>query len=215
MTVKISIEKVNSILDVLLKTYPDAKAELDYTNPFELLIATILSAQCTDVRVNIITKELFKIAGTPEDILKLGRNRVREIIRSCGMYDTKSKNLIGTSNMLLEEFEGEVPKDIGSLIRLPGVGNKTASVVISNAFDIPAIAVDTHVLRVSNRIGLASGKNPDNVQKQLMEVIPKELWTKAHHMLIFHGRRVCSARKPDCEACPLLELCERNDVSDN
>ena len=198
----LSKEEMDEVIGILLKTYPDATVELEHSSTFELLIATILSAQCTDVRVNKITRELFKDYNTPEDFIQLTEEELGEKIKSCGFYKVKSKNILATSRIILEEFNGEVPSTMEELITLPGVGRKTANVVLSNAFGVPAIAVDTHVFRVSNRIGLAGSKNVLDTEKDLMNNIEKNMWSKAHHLLIFHGRRICKARKPLCEKCP-------------
>lgn len=195
---------------ILKETYSDVKAGLDFRNPFEILIATILSAQCTDKRVNIVTKELFKDYGTVEKLATLQPEELGVMIKSCGLYKNKSKNIILTCNMLINEFSGIVPSDIDELQKLPGVGRKTANVVASNAYNVPAIAVDTHVFRVSNRIGLADAKNVLNTEKQLMKVIPKSEWSDAHHQLIWHGRKLCMARNPKCIICPLNEVCKYN-----
>lgn len=203
----LSKKEISEVLDILEERFPDAKAELDWETDLELLIATILSAQCTDVRVNKTTDVLFKKAKTPEEYLSLGREEIAETIRSCGFYNVKSKNIMGTCAMILEEFGGEVPKTREELMKLPGVGRKTANVVMSNAFGTPAIAVDTHVFRVSNRIGLADAKDVDETEKQLMENIDRDRWTKAHHLIIFQGRRVCKARNPLCEECSLRDYC--------
>ena len=203
----LSKKGIKEVMDILLKVYPDAKAELDHENTFELLIATILSAQCTDVRVNKVTKDLFADLKTPEDYLRLTQEELGERIRTCGMYNTKSKNILATCKLLIEKYKGEVPGTLEELIELPGVGRKTANVVLSNAFDVPSIAVDTHVFRVSNRIGLANAKNVLATEKQLMKNIEKDMWSKGHHLLIFHGRRICKARNPNCEECPLNEIC--------
>lgn len=200
-------EEIKKVIDILMELYPDAKAELNYSNPFELLIATILSAQCTDVQVNKTTAKLFKELKTPEDYLKLTEEELGEKIRSCGFYKTKSKNILGTCKLLIEKFNGEVPSSLEELITLPGVGRKTANVVLSNAFSTPAIAVDTHVFRVSNRIGLADSNNVLDTEKDLMDSIDRDMWSKAHHLLIFHGRRVCKARRPLCGKCPLKDYC--------
>ena len=200
-------KEVKIVLELLLELYPDAKAELDFTNPFELLIATILSAQCTDVQVNKTTAVLFKELKTPKDYVELTVDELGVRIHSCGFYNTKSKNIIATCNILIEKYGGNVPDNINDLITLPGVGRKTANVVVSNAYDTPAIAVDTHVFRVSNRIGLANSDNVIGTEKDLMGNINKEMWSKAHHLLIFHGRRICKARRPLCEECPLTEYC--------
>lgn len=203
----LSKKEIKEVMDILLEVYPDAKAELDHENTFELLIATILSAQCTDVRVNKVTKDLFADLKTPEDYLRLTQEELGERIRTCGMYNTKSKNILATCKLLIEKYKGEVPGTLEELIELPGVGRKTANVVLSNAFDVPSIAVDTHVFRVSNRIGLANAKNVLATEKQLMKNIEKDMWSKGHHLLIFHGRRICKARNPNCEECPLNEIC--------
>ncbi|HZK10168.1 MAG TPA: endonuclease III [Clostridia bacterium] len=202
-------KKVEALVEKLASLYPEARAELNYKNNFELLVAVILSAQCTDVRVNIITKELFKEAPDPEAMVALGIEGITELIRSCGMYNQKAKNLYLTSGLLLEKHGGQVPSSREALMELPGVGRKTANVVLSNAFGQPAIAVDTHVLRVSNRLGLAKGKDPYKVEMQLQKILPKKIWTVMHHRLILHGRYCCKARNPQCQACGLLSLCPR------
>ncbi len=195
------------IIEGLLKEYPEAKAELDFSNPFELLVATILSAQTTDVQVNKVTEKLFKIAGTPEKLGAMSETELIEYIKSIGLYKNKSKNLISMSKQLLEKHDGIVPATREELEKLPGVGRKTANVVLSNAFDIPALAVDTHVFRVANRLGLVEGKDVLATETELLKVVPKEHWSKMHHCLIFHGRRVCSARSPKCDSCTLSTLC--------
>lgn len=200
-------DEVLQVIDILIKTYPDAKCELDYKSPFELLIATILSAQCTDVRVNKVTARLFDKANSPEEFLDLGVETLKAEIKQCGLFNSKSKNIILCCTELVEKYSGEVPKDINKLTALPGVGRKTANVVLSNAFGVPAIAVDTHVFRVSNRIGIVKATNVDLTERQLMKKIPKDLWTLSHHLLIFHGRRICTARAPKCEICPVKEHC--------
>ena len=200
-------EEIHEVIEILLKTYPNATVELDHSNTFELLIATILSAQCTDVRVNKITRELFKDYNTPEDFIQLTEEELGEKIRSCGFYKVKSKNILATSRKIIEDFDGQVPNTMEELLTLPGVGRKTANVVLSNAFNVPAIAVDTHVFRVSNRLGLANSNNVLDTEKDLMDNIDRKMWSKAHHLLIFHGRRICKARKPLCEKCPLTEYC--------
>ncbi|NLJ98219.1 MAG: endonuclease III [Tissierellia bacterium] len=200
-------EEIKEVIDILLELYPDAKAELNFTSDFELLIATILSAQCTDVQVNKTTEKLFKDYNRPEDYLQLTEEELGQKIRSCGFYKTKSRNILATCNLLIEKFDGQVPDTLEELTTLPGVGRKTANVVLSNAFSKPAIAVDTHVFRVSNRIGLADSKNVLDTEKDLMKNIDKEMWSKAHHLIIFHGRRICKARRPLCEKCPLTDYC--------
>ncbi len=203
---------VNLLYDELNLMYPNAKAELNFTNEYELLIATILSAQCTDKRVNIVTNTLFNYAPSPAKMVELGETKVRDIIKTCGMYRQKSKNIILTSEKLLKKYGGKVPNDMESLIELNGVGRKTANVVLSNAFGIPSIAVDTHVKRVSYRLGLTDNVEPDKVEEDLKSILPKQTWSKMHHLLIFHGRRVCKARKPMCSNCRIEYLCPKKGV---
>ena len=198
-----SYEKINKILDDLDSLYPNAKAGLDFTTPFELLIATILSAQCTDVRVNKVTSVLFKEHNTPKTILDLGVDGLAKYIKSCGLYKTKSKNIINTCNVLYHDYDSKVPDTIDELMKLPGVGRKTANVVVSNAFGTPAIAVDTHVFRVTNRIGIVNEKDVLSTEKALMQEIPRDRWSKSHHLFIWHGRNLCKARNPRCEECIL------------
>lgn len=207
MNKKLSKKDALEVLTILEKTYPNAKAQLNFSNEFELLIATILSAQCTDVRVNKTTAVLFKELKTPRDYVNLGEEKLAEKIKSCGLANNKSKNIINACMMLEENYDGKVPDSFDELIKLPGVGRKTANVVLSNAFNIPAIAVDTHVFRVSNRIGLANSSTVEGTEKDLMEIIPKEMWSKAHHLLIFHGRNICKARNPLCYKCPVNSKC--------
>ena len=201
-------DEIKEVLTILGDYYPNAKAELNFSNPFELLIATILSAQCTDVRVNKVTGKLFKEYKNPSDYLTLTQEELGEKIRSCGFYNNKSKNILGTCQMLVNEYNGQVPSNMEELMKLPGVGRKTANVVLSNAFNQDAIAVDTHVFRVSNRIGLSDSENVLETEKDLMNNIDKKMWSKSHHILIFHGRRICSARKPKCEICPIQSYCK-------
>lgn len=201
-------KKIDEILEILKESYPKATIALHYSTPFELLVATILSAQCTDKRVNMITEKLFAKYNKPEDFASLSTEELGEMIRSCGFYHNKSKNIIATSRILLEKYNGQVPDKREELIQLPGVGRKTANVVLSNAFRQDAIAVDTHVFRVSNRIGLAKANNVKETEKQLMKNIPKSKWSRAHHWLIHHGRNICKARRPLCEECPIDHLCQ-------
>ncbi|SFS99950.1 endonuclease III [Marininema halotolerans] len=195
------------ILALLSQMYPDAHCELDFRNPFELLIATILSAQSTDKQVNIVTKGLFAKYPHPQNYIDLTEEELAEEIRGLGLYRNKSRNILQTCKILTSQYGGEVPTNRAALESLPGVGRKTANVVLSNAFDVPALAVDTHVLRVSNRLALADSDNPLEVEKQLNHKVPRKDWTDTHHQLIWHGRRICSARKPKCERCDLLPLC--------
>lgn len=203
-----SYEKINKILDDLDSLYPNAKAGLDFTTPFELLIATILSAQCTDVRVNKVTAVLFKEHNTPKTILDLGVDGLAKYIKSCGLYKTKSKNIINTCNVLYHDYDSKVPDTIDELMKLPGVGRKTANVVVSNAFGTPAIAVDTHVFRVTNRIGIVNEKDVLSTEMALMQEIPRDRWSKSHHLFIWHGRNLCKARNPKCEECILNDRCK-------
>ena len=202
------MSKYNIIVKTLLDTYPDAKCELEYKTPYELLVATVLSAQSTDVRVNIVTKELFKNYNTPEKILKLGEERLMEYIKSIGFYNVKSKNIIALSHLLIQNYDSQVPDEMDELLKLPGVGRKTANVVLSNCFGVPAIAVDTHVFRVSTRLGFSDKKDPLQVEQDLMKKISKKYWTDAHHAFIFHGRRICKARNPMCELCSVQSYCK-------
>ncbi len=201
------MKEIDRLLDVLEETYPDAKCELNYTTPFELLIATILSAQCTDVRVNKVTESLFKKYSTPKAFANLSIEEISQEIKSCGLYKSKSQKIKETSQILLNDYNEEVPNTLEQLIKLPGVGRKTANVVLSNAFNVDAMAVDTHVFRVSNRIGIVNTKTPEKTEFELMDAIPKSRWSHAHHLLIFHGRRICKARKPECEICPIKNDC--------
>ena len=194
-------------LKILEETYPGAKPELKFGSPFELLVAVILSAQCTDKRVNLVTAQLFPVANTPEKFLRLGQARLEEIIKPCGYFRAKAEHIIGASKMLIEKFGGKVPSDFDELIQLPGVGRKTANVVTSVAFKNPAIAVDTHVFRLANRLKLAEGKTPLEVELGLQKIIPREKWSDAHHWLIRHGRDICRARNPKCAECPLNKIC--------
>jgi len=200
-------KEISRVLNILKELYPDAETELKYDNPFQLLISTILAAQCTDKRVNMVTKELYKKYKTPEDFLTLSQLQLETLIKSCGFYRTKAKNILSTCRILVEKYNSMLPTSIEELIQLPGVGRKTANVVVSNAFGKDAIAVDTHVFRVSNRIGLAHGKDVLKTEEQLMKNIPKNIWSDAHHWLIFHGRRICKARRPQCEICPIKPYC--------
>ena len=192
---------------ILGEVYKDTKPALKFRNPFELLIAVILSAQCTDVRVNITTERLFAKAPAAADIVNMGVEALEAEIKDCGLFRNKAKSIMATCKILVEKFQGQVPEDYDTLLTLPGVGRKTANVVTSIAFNRPAIAVDTHVFRVANRLKLAVGDTPLEVEKGLMKAIPQNLWSQAHHWLIWHGRRVCKARKPLCSQCPLADLC--------
>jgi len=187
---------------------PEPVGELNYRNPYTLLVAVVLSAQATDVGVNKATKALFETVDTPEKMVKLGEKKLIEHIRTIGLFRTKAKNVIGLSERLIAEHGGKVPADRDALVKLPGVGRKTANVVLNIAFGVPTIAVDTHIFRVANRTGLAPGKNVDIVEKQLEKRTPDRFRLHAHHWLILHGRYVCKARKPDCPACRVADLCQ-------
>jgi endonuclease III len=199
--------RARKILARLSKAYPDARTELHFTTPLDLLVATILSAQCTDERVNAVTAELFTRYRTAEDWAGIPLPTLERLIHSTGFFRAKARSLNGMARALVERHRGEVPKALDDLVDLPGVGRKTANVVLGNAFGIPALAVDTHVFRVSQRLGLARAADPEEVHDQLCEVVPRPRWTQASHLLILHGRRVCFARKPACPACPVRDLC--------
>jgi len=186
---------------------PHPTTELQYATPFQLLIAVILSAQATDVGVNKATRRLFPRAGTPQAMLKLGEEGLKRYINTIGLYNAKARNVIATCRILVEQHGGEVPRERAALEALPGVGRKTANVVLNTAFGEPTIAVDTHIFRVANRTGLAPGKSVDAVEKKLLKVVPEEFRKDAHHWLILHGRYVCKARKPDCPHCVIADLC--------
>ncbi|MFY9377324.1 MAG: endonuclease III [Peptococcia bacterium] len=195
------------ILKRLAVEYAGTGTALTYRNPFELLIAVILSAQSTDQQVNKVTEPLFARYPTPEAIAELTEEELTMEIKGVGLFRNKAKNILATAKILVEQYDSQVPQDRESLLTLPGVGRKTANVVLANAFGIPAFGVDTHVLRVSNRLGLAEGNNPLRVEEQLTRLLPQDKWAEAHHWLIWHGREVCQARKPKCTQCFLLDLC--------
>ena len=199
--------KKQLMLDILESVYKDTTTALHYSSPFELLIAVVLSAQCTDNRVNIITARLFPAYNSAEKMAELSLVELEELFRDCGLFHSKAKNILATCQILIAKHQGQVPSTMEELIELPGVGRKTANVLLSQLFGKPAIAVDTHVFRVSNRLGLAKGKSPEEVKQRLMKAIPKPKWSDAHHWLIWHGRKVCKARNPDCAACALKDLC--------
>ncbi len=200
--------KREAIFERLKAANPEPTTELEYDTPFELLIAVILSAQATDVGVNKATRRLYPVANTPEAILQLGLDGLKEHIKTIGLYNAKAENVMKTCRILVERHGGEVPRDRESLEALPGVGRKTANVILNTAFGVPTIAVDTHIFRVANRTGLAPGKTVLEVEKRLMRLTPKAYLQDAHHWLILHGRYVCKARKPECWRCPIADLCE-------
>jgi len=194
---------------------PEPKGELEHVNPFTLLVAVVLSAQATDAGVNKATKRLFELADTPQKMLALGEDRVRDLIKTIGLFRNKAKNTIALSRMLVEEFGGEVPQSREELVSLPGVGRKTANVVLNMAFGKPTMAVDTHIFRIANRLGLAPGKTPDAVEIALEKVIPEQFMRHAHHWLILHGRYCCTARKPHCSACVIADLCKAEEKTNS
>ncbi len=196
------------VLNKLSEAYPDARCALNYGTPFQLLVATMLSAQSTDKTVNRVTESLFRDFPAVEDFLQLSQQELEDRIREIGLYRNKAANILAMCRQLITRFSGEVPGNLDDLVSLPGVGRKTANVVLSNAFNVPALAVDTHVFRVSNRIGLAASDNVLQTEQQLMEIIPREMWSLAHHWLIWHGRRVCGAKKPNCGTCTLKQDCK-------
>lgn len=213
MPTKSEIKSARKILSILKKEYPIVKSALEFNSPFELLISTILSAQCTDKRVNIVTKTLFIKYRKPDDYIKVSNSELEKDIFSSGFYRQKTKSIKNCCAVLIEEYNGKVPNNFNKLVKLPGVGRKTASVVAGNAFGIPAIAVDTHVKRLSNFIGFVKSNNVVRIEERLKELFLKEDWINLSHWLIEHGRKICIARKPKCTACVIGNLCPRfNDV---
>ncbi|MCE2509490.1 MAG: endonuclease III [Alphaproteobacteria bacterium] len=200
--------KIEKFFAALAKANPKPKGELEYTNPYTLLVAVVLSAQATDTGVNKATRSLFAAVDTPEKMVKLGEKKLRNHVRTIGLFNTKAKNILSLSKMLIERFDGKVPRDRAALESLPGVGRKTANVVLNIAFGEPTIAVDTHIFRLGNRTGLAPGKTPLAVEEALLRRVPKKYLRHAHHWLILHGRYVCKARKPDCPNCVVRQFCE-------
>ncbi|QRN85976.1 endonuclease III [Clostridia bacterium] len=206
--------KTKMIIDTLRETYQGADTELEFETPYQLLISTMMAAQSTDKQVNKVTRSLYLDYGNPESMAKLSQEELEKKIGSVGLYRNKAKNILATTKLLLEKQEGMVPKTLPELVALPGVGRKTANVVLSNAFGIPAFAVDTHVFRTSRRLGLAKGNTPEKVEQELMQVFERKDWKDAHHWLIFHGRRTCLARNPKCAICTLKDLCTSEDKQD-
>ena len=200
--------RAGKILDLLEEAHPEATCALHYRNPFELVTAVILSAQCTDERVNMVTPALFRRYPGAESLAKARLEEVEEIIRSTGFFRAKAKSIVGCARALAEEHGGQVPRTLDEMVKLPGVGRKTANVVLGHAYDVAfGVAVDTHVLRVSNRLGIAKGDDPIVVEQQLMAIIPEKRWTRTTDLLIFHGRKICIARRPLCGSCPVFALC--------
>jgi len=206
-------ETAVQILDVLQKEYPDARVTLDFNNPWQLLIATIMAAQCTDERVNLVTKDLFKKYRKVGDLATADLPTLEKEIRPTGFYHNKAKSIIGCCQRIVKQFNGEVPRTLEELTSLPGVGRKTANIILGNAYGQQAIAVDTHVKRLSHRLGWAKSDDPDKIEFELMKVIAQDRWTMACHQLVFHGRRVCMAKKPQCPSCPVALFCPKIGVS--
>ncbi len=198
-----------AMLDILSQKYHNIGTALEFSSPFQLLVSTALAAQTTDVQVNKVTRVLYAKYPDPQSMAGITPEILIPYIQSLGLYRNKAKNIAALAEMLLLEFDGQVPKTREELMKLPGVGRKTANVVLANAFQIPAFAVDTHVFRVANRMGLASGKTPDEVEKEICRLLPEKDWADAHHWLIWHGRRCCKAQNPACEECPVGQLCPR------
>lgn len=204
---KLMNDRIQKILDILSEEFPEPKSELQYASVFQLLVAVILSAQCTDKRVNSVTPMLFEKAPDAFSMAALPVEDIENIIHSCGFYKNKAVNIRKCSEILVSEYGGEVPGELDKLVRLPGVGNKTASVILAVGFNLPAFAVDTHIFRVSHRLALSEGKNPDKVSEDLKKLFPEDLWGDCHHYLLLHGRYICKAISPQCKNCPLGDLC--------
>ena len=204
---KMRLSDMETVFDILAARQPDPRTELHFKNPFTLLVAVVLSAQATDVGVNKATGPLFALADTPEKMVALGEDRIRDYVKTIGLFNTKAKNVFALSQLLIDHHNSTVPEDGRALEALPGVGRKTANVVLNEAFGHPTIAVDTHIFRVGNRTGMAPGKDPDAVEKELNRRVPDRFKLGAHHWLILHGRYVCKARKPDCSICSIADYC--------
>jgi endonuclease-3 len=204
---KSEVKRINKIFGLLKKEYPNTKPQLDYSNPFELLVATILSAQCTDARVNIVTKDLFKKYPKPNDYVNATNEEIEKMIFSAGFYKQKTKSIKACCKILVDKYNSKVPADFELLTTLPGVGRKTASVVSGHAFNIPAIAVDTHVKRISNLLGIVNSEKPEKIEEELKILLPKTDWVNSTHWFINHGRKVCIARRPKCEECLVSKYC--------
>ena len=202
--------KAKQILKILNKIYPTTPIPLKHSNKFTLLVSVVLSAQCTDVNVNNVTKNIYPKHNNPEHFVKLGRKKIEKLIKSIGLFRNKAKSVYLLSKQLIEKYNGKVPNNFETLYALPGVGRKTANVVLNEGFGHPTIAVDTHIFRVSNRTGLAAGKNPDQVEQALYKVVPKKYLKDSHHLLLLHGRYTCKARSPSCKACVIIKYCKYN-----
>ncbi len=206
-----SINKYEKIIELLETEYPGATIMLEFSSPFELLVATILSAQCTDERVNKVSKELFAVISTPEDFARIEPEALERLIFSTGFFRAKAKNLIAASQMLVKEYDGKVPGTIEELTRLPGVGRKTANVVLGHIFGVPSVVVDTHVGRLAFRLGITKSLDPETAESDIMAALPEGKWTAVNHLFISHGRRVCTSRKAKCNECVLGSLCPKHD----
>lgn len=207
LTPKANRERALIVYQKLSEAYPDIRCTLDYKSPFQLLIMTILAAQCTDARVNIVCKDLFKKYKKPADFLKVPLEELERDVQPCGFYKNKAKNIQITCQRLVDDFGGEVPRDMKSLVSLAGVGRKTANVVLGECFGVPSVIVDTHCTRLTNRLGFSKGQDPVKIEQQLMKVWPRETWTRFSHLMVFHGRAVCDARRPRCSECQVREWC--------
>lgn len=202
--------KINLILDFFNYEFPNAKCELEYCSPYQLLVAVILSAQCTDKRVNMVTKELFEVAPTPTQMLKLGEDKLKQIIHSCGFYNNKAKSILSATHDIVEKYNCQVPNTMAELCSLAGVGRKTANVVLAEAFNVPSIAVDTHVLRVSKRLGLTTlNSSPEKCEQDLLKIVPLDKQSKFHIQAVWFGRYFCKSQNPKCENCKLKSICKR------
>ena len=204
---KANRERVLQIIDRLAETYPEARCALNFKSPLQLLVSTILSAQCTDERVNKTTPALFERFQTPQDFLDADAAEIEKMIQSCGFYRQKTKSIRNACKAIVEEFNGEIPGDMESLLQLDGVGRKTANVILGECFNTPGIVVDTHCKRVANRLGLTKQTDPYKIEQDLMKIVPREHWTMFSHYMVFHGRNICHARGPRCSACPIADLC--------
>ena len=203
-----SKKDVKEIIKILKETYPEAECSLDFSNPFQMAVAVLLSAQCTDARVNIVTKELFKVAPTAEEMNKLTVKEIEKYIASCGLYKTKAKNIKGLAEMVMDKYNGEIPDTMEELVKLPGIGRKSANVVMLEAFHNPqGVAIDTHAKRICNRIGISKEESPEKIEQDLLKKIDKDEYFDANHLFVWHGRYTCKARKPECERCTITKYC--------
>lgn len=203
-----SKKDVKEIIKILKETYPEAECSLDFSNPFQMAVAVLLSAQCTDARVNIVTKELFKVAPTAKEMNTLTIKEIEKYIASCGLYKTKAKNIKGLAEMVMDKYNGEIPDTMEELVKLPGIGRKSANVVMLEAFHNPqGVAIDTHAKRICNRIGISKEESPEKIEQDLLKKIDKDEYFDANHLFVWHGRYTCKARKPECEKCTITKYC--------